>query len=264
MSLSLKNENNDFKPIAQMIGQKKNIIYLNDNEEVDMSGEVMGGQKLRKLKIIDGKSEFFPIISKEYKQNERIFICGKSGCGKTYYFIRPYIIEFLRVFKGSKVYFFSSKSEDEAVDDLPIKRVHIDDDFVENPPDIRQFTNKDKINLVVFDDIQDYQNQKQNKAVARLRDEMLRNGRSLGLYLVYVWHKPADRKNTEQQIFESTATVIFPKTSGHDDYNYMMERYLGIKNVKTRNLLSKAKSNFVYVIKKSPSVAISNNYILVL
>ena len=243
MSLSLKNENNDFKPIAQMIGEKKNIIYLNDNEEVDMSGEVMGGQKLRKLKIIDGKSEFFPIISKEYK---------------------PYIIEFLRVFKGSKVYFFSSKSEDEAVDDLPIKRVHIDDDFVENPPDIRQFTNKDKINLVVFDDIQDYQNQKQNKAVARLRDEMLRNGRSLGLYLVYVWHKPADRKNTEQQIFESTATVIFPKTSGHDDYNYMMERYLGIKNVKTRNLLSKAKSNFVYVIKKSPSVAISNNYILVL
>ena len=58
MSLSLKNENNDFKPIAQMIGEKKNIIYLNDNEEVDMSGEVMGGQKLRKLKIISKKLFF--------------------------------------------------------------------------------------------------------------------------------------------------------------------------------------------------------------
>jgi len=265
MSLSLEPENDHSINIANIYGKNKNNIFLNDNGfDFDNIGDKKMGVK--KIVLQDDRDFIFPLVNDHRNgTNDRIFICGKSGCGKTYKFIRPYIKHFLSKYPSSKVYFFSSKLEDKAVDDLPIIRVKVDDKFVESPPDIRLFTNKNKNpNLVVFDDVQDYKTNTINKAVQRLRDEILRNGRSLGLYIIYVWHKPADYKNTEIQIFESTATVCFPKTSGHDDYDYMLKRYLGVSKDETKKILKNAKSNYVYITKKSPAVAISDKYILVL
>jgi hypothetical protein len=265
MSLTFEPETEDSIPIARIKGKKEGFVYLNDDEEYTLNGDRIASPKLRKLKAIDNDTQFFPLVNILKDNNDRIFVCGKSGVGKTYRFIRPYVKEFKQTFKNSKVYLFSSKAEDKALDDLPIQRITVEEDFIDNPIDIKQLTNKNgQPNLIIFDDIQDYPHKSQNVAVARLRDEIMRNGRSLGLYTVYVWHKPADRKNTEQQIFESTATVIFPKQSGHDDYDYLMDRYLGIKDIKMKNLLKKSKSDFVYVTKKSPAVAISNNYIILL
>jgi len=238
-------------------------IYLNDNDfSFDGENKSNGIKKI----VMENEYQFILPHIKDYTDgdNERIFICGKSGCGKTFYSIRPYIIQWKSKHPTSKIYFFSSKAEDKAVDDLPIQRIIIDDKFVANPPDIRTFTNPNgKPNLVIFDDIQDYKKKSFNNVVQQLRDEIARNGRSLGLFVLYLWHKPADRANTEIQIFESTATVIFPKTSGHDDYDYLAQRYLGIKSDKL-NILKKAKSNYVYITRKNPAVAISDKYIMVL
>ena len=265
MSLSFEPINDESAPIAKIYGKDKKIVYLND-EGYNFNDSRKGVRDgIKKIVLYNDDSSIFPLIHEnDDGQNDRIFICGKSGCGKTYNFIRPYIIDFYKKFK-SNIWFFSSKPQDDAVDDLPIKRVEIDDKFVENPPDVREFANQNKHpNLVVFDDVQDYKKKTYNKAVQQLRDEILRNGRSMAIYIIYVWHKPADHKNTEQQIFESTATVIFPKTSGHDDYDYLMKRYLGLSNAEQKNLLKKAKSKYVYVTKKSPAVAISDKYILLL
>jgi len=238
-------------------------IYLNDDDFSFEKNEKSHG--IKKI-VMENENQFILPVLKDFHdgENERIFVCGKSGCGKTFYFIRHYIIQFKAKYPKSKIFFFSSKSNDIAVDDLPITRINIDDKFVQNPPDIRSFTNKDgSPNLIVFDDIQDYKKASYNKAVQQLRDEIARNGRSHGLFVLYLWHKPADRKNTEIQIFESTGTVIFPKTSGHDDYDYMASRYLGVKPEKME-ILKRAKSHYVYITRKSPAVAITDKYIMVL
>lgn len=265
MSLSYEPLNENSRHIADVHSKKgKQPIYVND-EGFDFDHKISESKGVKKMVLEDDSKCIFPIIHDfEDGQNDRIFVCGKAGCGKTFRFIRPYISQFLKKHKGSKVYFFSSKTEDKAVDDLPIIRVDVDDEFVENPPDIRSFKNPNgEPNLIVFDDIQDYKKKAYNHAVQQLRDEIARNGRSMGLYTVYLWHKPADRKNTEIQIFESTASVIFPKTSGHDDYDYMAGRYLGVKPDKME-ILKRAKSNYVYITRSSPAVAITDKYIMVL
>jgi hypothetical protein len=245
-----------------------NQIYLNE-EDYDFNDKTLTHKKndgIKKIVLENDKHFILPII-KDFSDdlNERIFICGKSGCGKTFNAIRPYIIQFKAKYPNSKIYFFSSKPHDKAIDDLPIIRCNVDNAFTENIPDIRTFCNvgAKPPNLIIFDDIQDYKKKSHNKAVQQLRDEILRNGRSLGLYIVYLWHKPADRKNTEIQIFESNAMFIFPKTSGNNDYDYMASHYLGLSNDKL-TILKRAKSNYIYITRISPAVAISDNYIMIL
>ena len=128
---------------------------------------------------------------------------------------------------------------------------------------IKYFTNEGKKNLIIFDDIQDYPTKNINKLVARFRDEVLRNGRSLGIYTIYVNHKPNAGFDTAEQIFESTAVVMFPKQAGFNDYDRMMTQYLGIKNSDVK-ILKNARSKYVYVSKSQPAYAVTDNYVLVL
>ena len=245
-------------------------VYISEDDfEVDFSSGTKEQGTEKQLKIIksaDNETRFFPAVAKFDKKtgsiNSRIYICGKSGVGKTYYFIRPYIQEFKRIYPKAKIYFYSSKLEDPAVDDLDIIRVTVDEEFIKNPPDIRKY--KGFPNLVVMDDIQDYKIKSHNIAVQRLRDELMRNSRSIGCALLYLWHQPNDFRATKDMIFEATAICIFPKTSGHSDYSLLMDKYLGIQDVKKRNILKKAKSEFVYITKKNPAYAITDNYIMIL
>ena len=65
-----------------------------------------------------------------------------------------------------------------------------------------------KPTLVIFDDIEDFATKKQNKEIERLRDEVLRNGRSYGIYSIFVHHQPTDYKATRNMIFESNKTIV--------------------------------------------------------
>lgn len=257
MSLSF-NDGEDKKLICTIYDKKikKHIYITSKNYDFDKSTSNEKND-IKKIVLENKESFIFPYITD--KDNERIYISGKSGSGKTYNFIRPYIINFLNKFK-SNVYYFSSKMKDNAVDDLDIIRV--EPDYIENKELlISDFTTKNKKNLIVFDDIQDYKTKKLNEKVAQFRNEVLRNGRSEGLYILYVNHKPNAGFQTAEQIFEATAVVIFPKQSGESDYNLMMSKYLGIKP-KEMEILKNAKSKYVYISKSKPAYAISDNYVL--
>lgn len=263
MSLSFEPENENSKLISHIFTDK-NIkdVYITDNDfSFDSGKEKKKGCK--KIVLQNPNHYIFPYIENKKGTNTRIYICGKSGVGKTYNFIRPFVRFYLKKNK-SKCFFFSSKPHDDAIDDLPIIRYDVDDDFVENPPKIEEFAPKNnKRNLVIFDDIQDYKTKQQNKAVEQLRNEILRNGRSMSIDILYVNHKPNQGAITAEQIFEATATVIFPKQSGHSDYDLILDRYLGVK-ASDRKILKNAKSKYVYISKSQPAYAITDNYILVL
>jgi len=268
MSLSFEPINENSIKIADIEGSKKGIVYVTDKDyEFNKKDNDVKEKCLQKIKLLDDKSSFFPIVNDNKDgRGQCIYVTGANGVGKTFHFIRPYIKHFNKKFPTSKIYYFSSKPEDKAVDDLKIIRIEIDEDFSNDPPDIRSFAPKStlKPNLLIFDDVQDFKTTKINKAVWAFRDQVMRNGRSLGLYSIMVWHESCDYKNTKSMIYEATAVCIFPKNGGDADYEYFLEKYIGVKDLEQRKLLKRAKSNFVYITKKTPRVAISDNYIIVL
>ncbi len=263
MSLSLKQNKAGF-PIAYYL-KNNNIsqnIYHIDEDNIDEKDK---NKTLKKIKVNSPNDMFFPIIN-DYRKNEQVdslFVCGPTGCGKSS-FIRDYCIMFNNKFPNAKIYLFSSKREDEVLDKLGyIQRVEIDDDILHNPYTLQQISELSEPSLCVFDDIEDFSNKKINTEIARLSNEILRNGRSYKIYLITVNHQPADYLKTRNTLFEASAVVIFPRRCAKTTYNYLLEKKLHIpKNY--IDIIMNCKSNFVYIKKRVPELIISDKYILLL
>jgi len=262
MSLSLEETKNS-RAIAYLLEDNRPVkkIYYIDSDDLPEEQEA-----LKKIRLNLSNESFFPLIKTfdDNEQNERVYICGESGCGKSYNMIRRYTELFKQKYPKSKVLLFSSKEKDKALDDLKyIERIKIDDDIVNNPLTIKEISAYSKPLLTIFDDIEDFSNKKINQAVQRLRDEVMRNGRSYGIFTLFTHHDPCDYKSTKSQIFESTAICTFPKQSGENAYDYLYEKKLHL-NKKYINLINKTKSKFVYINKGNPKYIVADKYIILL
>ncbi len=255
MSLTLDNVK-DTKLIANVLKNSKPIRQIRYIDDDDVEGPA-----LTRIRLNEKDEAFFPAITRFEltDQVDRCYITGETGCGKSTW-IRAYVQQFLKIYPKSKVLLFSSKKEDKQLDDLKIERLDIDDDIYNNPYTLAELSAKSKPLLTIFDDIQDFPNKKINNEVARLRDEIMRNGRSYGIYSLFVYHDPCDYKATKNQLFECNKVVIFPKRCGKGAYNYLMDKklHLSKKNIDAINSL---KSNYVCINKGVPKYIISDKYI---
>lgn len=282
MSLSLK-KTKDAYPIAyyfenKKLNDKKYKFNIKDNKDVDEgfiyyipnddTKDDDNEKKIKKIRIIEPDEFFFPIINdfEDSENNTRCYISGPSGCGKTRY-IRMYVMFFKKKYPKGKVLLFTSKSEDKYLDDLGIKRIQIDEDILSDPMKIDDLDRYEKPLLCIFDDIEDFKGSTEkksemlNNAVASFRDECMRNGRSKGIYLLYVNHNPTEYKKTRNQIHEANECVMFPRQCDQGTYDYFLNKKLFLKknNIESINEL---KSNFVMINKGNPKFIISNKYIL--
>lgn len=235
----------------------KSIYYLDDDDD--------NNKILDKIRLNNKTTSFFPNISdfKESEQVDRIYVCGETGCGKST-FIKEYVLKFIDKYSKSPILLFSSKLEDKALDSIKkINRVDINDDIHINPFTLKEISSNGCPTLCIFDDCEDFSNKKITNEVSRLRDEILRNGRSYGIFSIYVHHNPSDYKSTRNQIFEANKIVIFPKRSGQGTYNYLLEKKLFLQK-DTVNLINSLKSNFVCINKQIPKCIISDKYIILL
>ena len=244
------------------IGKNIATVYTADGDatkEVFLSEEDGGLEKIR----LNDDSVFFPDITRyEDDQVDRVYICGETGCGKST-FIKQYVQHFLAQYPKGTVLLFSSKQEDKSLDGIKqIKRVKIDDDIHVNPYTLKEISSNTKPTLTIFDDVEDFANKKINNEVARLRDEILRNGRSYGIYSIFVHHNPTDYKATRNMIFEANKVVIFPKRSGKGTYNYLLEKKL-LLSKENIDLVNNLKSSYVCINKQIPKCIISDKYIIV-
>lgn len=258
MSISFdKNDTNH--EIATMIKDGKvEKIYVNDIDDIPE-----GEQRLTKIRLNNDSDYFFPSIT-DYKtgDNMRVYVCGPSRSGKST-FIRNFIIHFKEKYPKSKVLLFSSKKEDPMLDDLNIERVNISDDMLVNQMTLEEIAAMSRPSLCVFDDIQDFQSKKINFEIARLRNEVMRNGGSYNIYSLYVWHEPADYYNTKYQISEANRIVIFPRRAGEGAYDYLMTKYLKL-NKNIQNMLTRMKSRFCVINKDYPRYVMTDKYIILI
>jgi len=259
MSLIFDTTDNSI-PVANLYskGKIKDTISYIDTEDLREDEKA-----LTKIRLNTDEDSFFPAITDFKRENmtNRWFISGESGCGKTSFLIRL-INEFHKKYPKSKILFFSSKTEDKNIDSMPfIERVRINEDILTNPYTLSEMSAQSKPTLTVWDDIEDFPTRKITKEIERLLNEVLRNGRSFGIYAAYSHHQPADYIHTRNLLFEATHAVIFPKRAGKDAYNYFLEKKLNL-NKKTITMINSLKSNFVCIKKNIPKCVIADKYIL--
>lgn len=239
-------------------GKLKDKVCYNDPDNLPEDEK-----NLTKIRLNEEGDEFFPAINdfKKTEQTQRFYVCGETGVGKST-FIKKYIMEFKKKYPRARVLLFSSKMEDKTLDELGyIERVQIDDDILTNPYTLAEIAANSKPCLTVFDDVEDFQNKKITREIERLLNEVLRNGRSYGIYSIFTHHQPADYVKTRNLIFEASHCVLFPRRSGKETYNYFLEKKMNL-NKKTIDMINNLKSNFVCIKKNIPKTVIADKYIL--
>ena len=256
----------DFKTgeiVANMYSKSDNkkvgSLYYKSEEELPENHE-----NLTTFRVSDEDKYLFPLIN-DYKngQTDRVYVTGETGCGKST-FIKQYVKKWMKQYPKGNILLFSSKVEDKQLDSIEkIHRVKIDAEILVNPFTLNEIVSQGKPVLTIFDDIEDFPSKKITQEIGRLRDEILRNGRSYGIYCIYVNHSPTDYIRTKTAIFEANKVVIFPKRCGAGAYQYFLEKKLNIPKEKIV-MINKMKSNWVCINKHIPQTIISDRYALLM
>lgn len=209
-----------------------------------------------------------PLPCIEDHQVDNLFLCGKSGSGKST-FIGQYIKSFLLLFgKNSPIYLFSSKPMETEPNFMPYAdNIHqifltIDElsDFCNDDEGIspyEHFVNADGASLVIFDDVEDL-SPKIEKMVKAIQSNILKTGRSSKIYTINSRHVLNSGAKTKDIWVESTKIVLFPIGIPRCHLDYSLNRYLGFNKEQISNLLS-TKSRWVLLNNKVPTYVIDES-----
>lgn len=175
------------------------------------------------------------------RKRECLYICGSSGSGKSTY-ASLYAQKYRETHKKAKIFLFSRKLEDPALDMVKPIRIMINDSLLQPIP-LTVFKNS----LIIFDDI-DSLCGPIRKAIYQLIDEILFDGRCYKISIIVTAHLPSNYKETRGILNECTSYTIFPNSG--TNYKRLYSEYMD---------LSKDQ---VQEIKNLPSrwVTIYNNY----
>lgn len=244
------------------IGEEIAIIKDNDNKKkkqlkVYITDDEDEHKHIKFFKELElSKNEKFYIIPDIKGDRDAIYIVGKNGSGKSYW-IRDYVINYHNIHKKKPIYLFSSKKEDKNLDDLKyIKRVELDESFVENPLEYEELQDT----FCIFDDI-DALKGKLKDEIYYLRDTILNNGRSYKIDIISTSHDACGKIN-QTALNESHKIVFFLKNYNRT-MKYFLEGYIGLEKEQIKKLRDN-KTRATTFIKSYPNVIIQerNAYIL--
>lgn len=229
----------------------------------------VSGRVLRRIILSSPNEALFPSIthfdaeSPRDRQVDRIYITGETGCGKSTY-ICNYCIAYHKQYPKARIFLFSGKTEDPVLDDLGyVERLAVDPaagtghEFY----NVDWFAEQSSPSLVIFDDVQDSPIKGAVKEWAKIRDEIMRNGRSKGIFSVFVNHNPCDYHATRNQIFEANKIVTFPRQCGKGAYDRLYVDKLKL-NQEIMAYIKSNKSGYVVINKTLPRTIVSDRYVL--
>ncbi len=239
------------------IGQEVAIIKddpSNKNISIYVSDEQQKDKKIVKFfNSLELENGYFQVVPDKKKERTSILVLGRNGSGKSYW-IKNYVHEFVKRFPSYRIYLFSSKNEDENLDKIKqIKRVKIDDSFVDTPMQYEELSES----LCIFDDV-DALRDKLKKEIYHLRDTILRNGRSYKIHIISTNHD-ACGKDIQACLNESDMIVFFMKNYNRS-LKYLLQNYIGLE-VNQINKLKKMHSRAMTYIKTFPNVIVGEKNI---
>jgi hypothetical protein len=267
--LSYEPLNDKSKAIAAIKNKKNdNIIYLSDEDfnlgkrlkdydddysERDDEEETKYG-KDRRINLTNPNQRIS--ILPNVEGSDRIYISGPSECGKTY-LVSNYVRYFIKLLPDKGIYLFSDLKEDPEIDDIKqIKRVVIDEDFIENPITVDDLHDA----LLIFDDIDSIKNKKIAQSIIDLRDDCLKRGRHNGLkHIITTSHLNCDGKGTKHPLQEATHIIFFHSPN----LNHLLKTYVGLSG-KQIPIIKRLRSRWVCAKISAPQIILTENQVFFL
>jgi hypothetical protein len=236
----------------------KYLKDIYDKLEPEVSNSVRS-----KITVHDGIIRPLPHITdtseESAEQNDRVMISGASGSGKTTW-IRKYIKKYVKLYPTNAIYLFAAKPKDKKIDDLTyIKRIPINEELYNLKMNYDNFRDS----LIIFDDTDTIIDEKMNKHVQSIRDNLMQNGRAYGISIIAVAHVLCNAKKTQTLHTECNKIVLYTRIGSYQIQRYLKE-YCGISpdNIKKINSI---KSPWVMINKATcPYIAVSEHEIFIL
>lgn len=257
------------RPLAKISGGKLNgeIIYLDSGEDQGPCCKKCSKKCHRKpccagcnmcydeddeigesIEINDGKLIPIPKIDERSVD----YISGPSGSGKSTY-SAGLARAFRRIFPEKNFYVFSRTDvkNDPAFAGINPIQITIDDSIVENPIDItRELTGGC---IVLFDDCNTVQDDKQKKAIDKLMADIMEVGRKLGIWIIITNHLviPNEKKVARTIMNEMQSLTVFPKSGSVQQIRYCLKQYFGLNNKQIDEIVA-LPSRWVTIHKNYP------------
>ncbi len=164
--------------------------------------------------------------------HQSILLFGRAGVGKST-FIRKFCKASRRRNPELTVVLFSKKDSDPSLDSMNPTRIPLDEKLHLDPIKVEEL----KDCIVIFDDTEALADPKVDKAVHRLRDDLVNTGRQYGIIVISAVHSLLNHKRTREILQENTHLVYFPMGGCKNQIEGFMKRYVGLKGDTITKLL---------------------------
>jgi adenylate kinase family enzyme len=201
------------KEIADALSQKREP----DSEDlVKTYYNVLDDLKNNTQRIVLKRGKLFPLPNPN--KVERLFVCGISGSGKSY-FSAEYIKRYLVQNRKNEFYLTSTVQEDQVLDELDPNRIS-PQELTEFGVDLNDMTNS----IWAFDDVLSIRDTSIRKDVLKIIEHLAETSRHDKISLLVTSHLINNGVETRKILNESTKVVLFPK-SNRRNIKVFLENY---------------------------------------
>ena len=202
-------------------------------------------KKKMKSEIYEPDQLFTPIPKIDTR--ECIYVSGPSGSGKSTY-VSKYALNYKKLFPDNPIYLISRLGSDEVLDDIEdLHRIPITEDIT----DYEVKSDELEDSLVIFDDVDTFQNKKVKEFVYNLIDDLLQTGRHANTYICVTSHLLTNSHKTRIILNECHSVTLFPGRSTRHSLDYILTKYFGLKKSQVGKLCQ-YHSRWITVYKNPP------------
>jgi len=237
------------------------IIYLDANyKKEDDNGKGLKGKK--KIVYFDKlelqKNSVFEQYPNTNIERQVLMIVGQSGSGKSYY-LNQYMKNYKKAYKNKRpIYFFSNVAEDKSIDEKIVKRVALNDSWLNEPLSVDDV----KDSLCCFDDIEMIKDQGIKQEVFKFINEILTTGRHTNTSCALIVHYANNKGYLRDFLNECHTFTYFPRSANRGT-KYLLENYIGIDNKEIQKI-KKLESRWATVYKNYPNCVLTEKNLFLL
>lgn len=228
-------------PVKKAGGSTSNkIIYVNNDPKAKIKNPLK--------EIIVKENERVQMIPNRKKERFVSYISGQAGSGKSY-FTNKLAEEYHSMYPKRPIYMFSLLTEDKSIKCKCIKRIKLDENFLQTDLTLNDMKNC----LIIYDDVDTIKNKLIQGKLFHILDTLLQCGRHSGTSVVYVSHLPCNGKDTKMILAECNNITVFPQTLGNRALRYLLGEYFGLDKQQI-NKIKKLPSRHITIMRTYPMV----------